>query len=95
MEKIIPNPTDEELNIVGEFLGLEINATSFTVKSQLYFAKDWPISYQVNRTIYPLSYIQKFFKENSEVPSEDFFPRIKDFLLLEPEVYVGGKLKGS
>ena len=93
METIIPNPTDEELNIVGEFLGLEIHHTSFTVKSQLYFAKFMPHSFQVNRTVYPLSYIQKFFKENSEVPSEDFFPRIKTFI--EPEVYVGGVLKAG
>jgi hypothetical protein len=89
MEEVFTNPTDLELTIVGEFLGIEVGIYSFTVKTNLYIDKQIPLSYRTCRHIFPLKYMQRFFKVNSKTPTSAYFERLPT---LEPNVYIGGVL---
>lgn len=75
MTDVFFNPTDEELFIIGEFIGIEIYQTSFCVKYQHYFGQNVAQSFMISQRIYPLTFLQKFFTINSELPVEIYCNR--------------------
>jgi hypothetical protein len=66
--KVIVNPKDDDLIIPGEFLGIEVHFTSFSVKYQMVvIGINPPETYQVYSKIYPITQLRRFFKVNGTV----------------------------
>ncbi len=87
---IIINPKRHDLVLVGDFLKLEVHATSFSVYYQLYMGSDFAMSYEIIQKIFPLKFLPDFFKANSTVSLFSYCPRIA---YPEPVVKINGKEK--
>lgn len=85
MTDVFINPTDNELFLVGEFIGLEVYQSSFCVKYQHYFGQNAAQSFVISHKIYPIKFLQRFFTINSEVPVEIYCNRPS---FLEPKINV-------
>ncbi len=77
LNKIVTEPTEDDLLIIGYLLNIQINITSFTVSYQMDFGKDIFVSYAVLTKTYPIRYIQDFFKANADTPVDFYCPRMK------------------
>jgi hypothetical protein len=64
MEIINVSPKNQDLYIKGELLGIELNHTSFTIKTQLHIGKNYPDSFMIHKNTFPLEFLSKFFSVN-------------------------------
>jgi len=67
MQKTFINPTDTELRLINrELLSIKIHYSSFTVKSQYFPDICRPGYFDVDKYVYPIGYLKKFFRINGK-----------------------------
>lgn len=65
IRKIISRPTDSDLAIGGELLGIDVHFTSFEVKFQLVVdGHRHPTLLEVHSRVFPIETLQRFFYVN-------------------------------
>ena len=69
--QVIVKPTDDELIIPGEFLGIDVHHTSFTVRFQMVVVGfNPPEMYQVQTRTYPIKELRRFFRVNGNIETK-------------------------
>tara|TARA_R110001599_G_scaffold332511_1_gene547964 strand:- start:11905 stop:12201 length:297 start_codon:yes stop_codon:yes gene_type:complete len=84
---VVLKPTTKDLIIFGDLLGIDVNYTSFTVKSQMVVCSSddfiYPVSYVVQEFTYPIAYLPLFFKANGNAAKRGCKFVTRDELLMK------------
>lgn len=65
----IVNPTDDDLIICGELLGIDIHHSSFSVRYQHVMTLNLASQHVPRQRVYPLSELRRFFLVNGNITS--------------------------